>query len=287
MDLADLVQLRTHVSGASIALHDDTHLTLVREEDGVEVSVRAVPAAAIDPKDGDEDTLLIARWVRPVATELDELNRFNAGAAITVATAHRYENLYGRSERTYYRSQLLVTEREGPLFLKALASDLGLANTLEAPPPISLQEVQERLNATPVATAEEELLLAIFGERVPEPAEYYRIADGVLVGPSSVGKDARKSRVVDVVVRVDALGLLRVRHERSYVDGAARLPQLDSMNAESSSDESLVGYQRAFATDENTVAVEFTASPSEIGSRSFRRKVRALEIAVSSYLKQT
>ncbi len=54
------------------------------------VDVRAVTATALDPKDRQGDAILVVRWQEPIATELERLNAFNADAAISVATAHRY-----------------------------------------------------------------------------------------------------------------------------------------------------------------------------------------------------
>ena len=287
MQLDHLEALSSSVEGATITRATDDTLLVVRAADGVEARVKLHSSADFDRYKRTDDRILCIRWTVAAEQEPEVLSELNAKSVISIATANRYENLYGKSGRVFYRAQLLANGLEPERLMHALAADFGLRTTLPAPPPVDLALVLAQLNTAPVKTAAEELFAALLGGDAPGSggSHYERVGD-LVRGPSSIGQDSERS-ALPITVRLDPLGLVRVRHTRALrgsADSSGLLTKLNQLNSENSSDEECVAYVRAFlhATDE--VAVEFTASFAELASELFPRKMRSLEIAVRSYL---
>lgn len=284
MDVRALAACCETIEGARVERVEDDAIRLRRTEDGLGVDVRVLPASIFPGYRREADRIVTARWTLPRATSLEELARWNAGATLAVATAHRHENLYGKSDRTFVRGRLLATGLAPERLVAALAHDLGLHARCAPPEPPPIADVHRALDAHPVVTAEEALLDALMGGNVDHGGEHYQLVDGALEGPSSVGMSKGKARPIPIRVEVGAFGFVRIRHVARVPGGKEPLALCDALTSESSSDESLVRYHRAFPLDAEHIALDLTATVESLGSQLFQLDIRALEIAASAYL---
>lgn len=286
MNLQELLDLAPAVRGASLRRTGEDVITIVRESDGSRASVRFMSAVELSPYQPETDIIAVVRWVLPRSTSPAELGNVNAGLVLGVATSKRYDNLHDKRENTFFRAQMRAQGLEAARFLKALAHDLGLEESIPALAPVSLDEVATSLTRSPVKTKEQALLDALMGDDPSVDPPSYELHDGVLIGPSSIGASrerARSAGPIEVEIGLNALGLVVVRHTAAARDGEDPDTVADSIAAEVSSDETSVHYHRAHSHG-GRVRIEVTSSLGEIGTELFTSKVRGVEIAVSSYL---
>lgn len=284
MRLQELLDVGAAVRGASIARKKRGVLELVRERDGVRATVRFVSARRIGPYRPSSDTIAVVRWMVPRSTDSRAVGRLNDAATMAVVTTRHHGDLYGPRKAIYYRAQMLAQGLDAARFMKALAHDLELEDSIPAPTPVSLAEVEQRLRRAPVKTPEQRLGDALFGPDPKLRSRAYERRGDALVGPSSIGTSIGGAPPVELEVRVCALGLVRISHTRQVPAGADPHALADSISAEDSAQEELVTYHRAVCVSDGRMRVEATTSLSEIGGELFARKVRTIEIAVSAHL---
>lgn len=276
-----LAQLVESTSDLRVVAQRAQELCLSRALDGQTATLTRVSAQDAGSTVPDEPPLWVVRWEEALGTGAPDLGVRNAQASLAVFSTHRYGRQDRPGETILARAQLST---RAPLesLLGALAHDFGRTSVPFAPATArSPAEVQERLNTSAPPTVEEALLLAMFGEAGPPPDTYYRLEGHEVVGPSTVGADPG-GRSVPVRIRVDANGLLRVRHERAETGRVEDAEALDRRNGEDSSDEALVGYTRVFCPEPARWVFEVTCAFEEVGTHAYVARLRGLEHRVAS-----